>query len=278
MGNPEPPLRLEDIRQLLRLDRAYYSSTSDGVLQETVHRLKLAGKQVLARPSILFDVIRKFDLRALWLPDRKRILINRETPTVKQRWDETHEIGHSIIPWHEPLMHGDHRVTLSRSCHQQVEAEANYAAGRLLFLQDRFVHELRSRKLSFATIKQLSSLFKNTLTSTLWRTVESTDCPTFGLISIHPRETQKDGELPIRHFLRSRSFAESFGNVKREEIFRAMKSFCFGRRGPIGKSDVILNNTDDVKHCFFVECFHVSHYVLTLGVHKGIKATAVAQA
>ena len=100
LGDPEPPLSLDLVRELLRLDRNYYSSTDDGVLREVSHRLLVAGKQILARPTILFDAIRKFELKALFLPDRKRILIDSTLPDAKQRWSEAHEIGHSVIPWH----------------------------------------------------------------------------------------------------------------------------------------------------------------------------------
>lgn len=100
LGHPDPPLNLEMVRDLLRLDRQYYSSTEDGVLREVAHRLTIAGRQVLARPALLLDAIKKFDLRALFLPDGKRILIDRNLPDAKQRWSEGHEIGHSIIPWH----------------------------------------------------------------------------------------------------------------------------------------------------------------------------------
>ena len=46
LGNPKPPLRLDDVRALLKLDRQYYSKTSDGMLRETVSRLMVAGKQI----------------------------------------------------------------------------------------------------------------------------------------------------------------------------------------------------------------------------------------
>jgi hypothetical protein len=74
LGNPAPPLHLDHVRELLRLDRQYYSSTEDGALREVAHRLTIAGKQVLARPALLLDAIKKFDLRALFIPDGKRIL------------------------------------------------------------------------------------------------------------------------------------------------------------------------------------------------------------
>ncbi len=67
LGSPQPPLQLEDVRELLRLDRHYYSTAEDGVLREVAHRLRVAGKQVLARPALIGDAIKKWDLRALYL-------------------------------------------------------------------------------------------------------------------------------------------------------------------------------------------------------------------
>ena len=134
LGDPEPPLPLEIVRDLLELDRATYSSSDGGVLADTIHRLKIAGKQVILRPSLLLDVVKRLELKALWVPDRNRILIDSELPTVKQRWGEAHEIGHSIIPWHEAVLHGDKTRTLSLACQHQVEGEANYAAGRFALL------------------------------------------------------------------------------------------------------------------------------------------------
>ena len=129
LGDPDPPLRLEVVRELLRLDLAYYSSSDQGVLSETVHRLSVAGKQVFQRPGLLWEAVKKLDLKALWLPDRKRILIDKELPSKKQRWGEAHEIGHSILPWHEAAIHGDMKQTLSPTCEHQIEAEANFTAG-----------------------------------------------------------------------------------------------------------------------------------------------------
>ena len=51
LGNPAPPLNLDEVRDVLRLDREYYSSSEYGLLREVAHRLRIAGKQVLARPA-----------------------------------------------------------------------------------------------------------------------------------------------------------------------------------------------------------------------------------
>jgi hypothetical protein len=203
MGQIDPPVELEVVRDLLTLDRAFYSSSDAGILQETVHKLRVGTRQIVMRPRLLWEVVQKLELRALFLPDRKRILIDADLPQPKQRWGEAHEIGHSLIPWHQDVMLGDKERTLSVVCHQQIEAEANYAAGRLLFLREAFAEQLLSTPLSFGSLRALSKEFRNTMTSTLWRAVESLPTPTFGMVSQHPRYS--DPKRPdVRYFLRSR--------------------------------------------------------------------------
>jgi hypothetical protein len=274
LGDPQPPLRLEIVREQLRLDLAYYSASDTGILAETVHRLKVAGKQVIERPGLLLDAVRKWELKALWVPDRKRILIDSELPSAKQRWGEAHEIGHSILPWHEVVMHGDRKRTLSLACEQQVENEANYAAGRLLFLQDVFIERLNGSELTFDFVKSLSKTFGNTMTSTLWRAVESCDKAVFGLVSQHPKHPLFDE--PLRYFVRSRSFSAAFGHIAAMDIFGALKAFCFGNRGPIGAGEMLLIDSNGSQHEFFAEAFFNTHEALTLGVYRKARATAVA--
>lgn len=44
LGNPEPPLSLDDVRELLRLDRQFYSSSDQSAVREVVSRMMVAGK------------------------------------------------------------------------------------------------------------------------------------------------------------------------------------------------------------------------------------------
>src|SRR5476651_1497470 len=107
LGNPEPPLNLDDVRALLQLDRDYFTGDSDGLLQATVSKLKRGGLQILQRPMLLIDAVKKFDLRALYLPDRRRIMIDDSIPKPKHRWLEAHVIGHDLLPWHHDMLLGD---------------------------------------------------------------------------------------------------------------------------------------------------------------------------
>ena len=77
LGNPEPPLHLEDVRELLKLDRVFYMADDPGLIRETVSKIRVATIQVFQRPMLLMDAIKKMSLQALYVPDRGRILTRR---------------------------------------------------------------------------------------------------------------------------------------------------------------------------------------------------------
>lgn len=272
LGQPEPPLNLDTVRELLRLDRQYYSSTEDGALREVAHRLTVAGKQVLARPALLLDAIRKFDLRALFLPDGKRILIDSNLPDAKKRWSEGHEIGHSIIPWHLDAMLGDNKRTLTPGCHEQIENEANFAAGQLLFFQQAFVQDARDLLPGIDAVNTLKKRYGNTITTTLWRYVEHSEDPMIGAISCHPHRLASDfdSQKPFRYFVGSRPFQERFTNVSEIDLFNRIRAYCANRGGgPLGADDFLLLDDGGFNHLFHFETFFNRYEALTLGIYRG---------
>jgi hypothetical protein len=271
LGNPTTPIVLDDVRALLELDRQYYSSTNDGWLQEKISKAKIAGKQFLARPTLLLDVVRKFDLKALWVPDRKRILIDNAQPQPKWRWNETHEIIHSVVPWHAGAMMGDTEYSLTPDCHEQVEAEANYGAGRLLFLQGIFDEFVRSSKPSFDVVQQAKKDFGNTLTTSFWRLVETLDIPALGVVGKHPHHDKReiDPTQPFRYFIRSRKFLEQFSGITDADVFKMIRSYCsWKKRGPLGESELVLTDDNGDEHIFLFETFSNTHDVLTLITYR----------
>ena len=279
LGNPEPPLHMDHVRELLRLDRQYYSSTEDGSLREVAHRLTIAGKQVLARPALLLDVIKKWDLRALFIPDRKRILIDSELPEAKQRWSEAHEVSHSIIPWHTDTMLGDNKQTLTPACHEQIENEANFAAGQMLFFQQAFVQNARDLTVGINAVTTLKKRYGNTITTTLWRYVEQSEQPMIGAISCHPHRlpTEFDWDNPFRYFVGSRSFQQRFSNTREVDLFRQVQTYCANRKGgPLGATDLQLQDDNGLRHLFHFETFFNHYEALTLGVYKSAHSVVVA--
>lgn len=280
LGNPEPPLRLEDVRELQRLDRGYYSSREDSVLREMISRMSVAGQQILARPTLLLDVVRKFDLRALYLPDRKRILLDEAQPTPKQRWNEAHEIGHSILDWHSDLMLGDHEQSLTPACHAQIEAEANYAAGQLLFLQDRFVSEANDIAPALDAVRALKTGFGNTYTTTFWRYIESAhgELPMLGMIGGHPRRgVAETAQMPFRYIIESPAFRRMFPTSSPVALQSIVKAYCGGQRaGPLGSGEALLTDRNGATHLFRFESFFNSYDCLTLGVYQRPYANVVS--
>jgi IrrE N-terminal-like domain len=271
LGNPDPPLKLAAVRELLRLDKAFYSSTDDSAIREVAHKLKVAGQQVLARPTILKDVIGKLGLKALLLPDRRRILIDSDVPDLKQRWSEAHEIGHDLIPWHADTMLGDNKSTLTPACHEQIEAEANYAAGQLLFLQDQFIEEAGSLFPNLDSIKALKDRYENTITTTLWRYVELNPGLVVGAISGHPHRPTIDfsPRNPLRYFIRSRAFSNRFSAVTEADIYAGIQGYCADRAGGLlGRGEVRLFDNAGEGHIFQFETFFNRYEALTLGSYQ----------
>lgn len=289
LGNPEPPLRLEQVRELLKLDRHYFTADDPSIVREFVSRLRIGTMQVFKRPTLLAEAVKKWSLQALYLPDSKRILLDASIPEKKHRWSEAHEIGHSLLPWHEEVMHGDNKHTLLPSYQEQIEAEANYAAGRLLFLRDRFTKEALDLPLTLASVQDLKKDFGNTLSSTLWRFVETvgTQRPAVGMITCHPHPTKRpadfDPEKPCRHCIQSPAFGLHFGRTAEEELFQAISSYCSTKMGGhLGSAEVVLTDDNGDRHVFTFESFFIRYKApaigeaLTLGVYQRPHARLIA--
>ena len=272
LGNPEPPIRLADVRALLSLDLHYYSSSDLGLVTEITHRFKL-----LARKSIpdvgrhLLTALAKSKLCAFWVPESSRILVDADVPRPKHRWIEAHEIVHSVTPWHKAFLLGDNLQTLDPTCHANLEAEANYGAGRLLFLQDRMSTEARDLPLSFPSIRQLAKRYGNSIVSTFWRAVEERDPtqPVFGVISIHPHHSDigsHDGPNPWRYFIRSAAFRAQFSTIEPHTVFGLITlSANIKRTGPIFSEAHTISDANGENWEFQVEAFSTGHALLTIG-------------
>jgi Zn-dependent peptidase ImmA (M78 family) len=281
LGNPEPPLRLEHVRELLRLDIQHYSSSDPSIFREFVSKFTIAGKQIARRPMLLFEAIKELNIKALFILDGKRILIDETQPTLKHRWNEIHEVSHTIIPWHQDVMYGDTEQSLSPVYREELEAEANYGAGRLLFLGDRFTSESRDTKTTFGEIKELASKYGNTITSTIWRYVESAVTPIVAIVSGHPiYEFNPLAPAEIcKHAIYSPAFINQFGSCDGSLLIPSIAQYCSRKkRGPLGSGEIIVSDLNGGMHVFAFETFHNSHQAISLGVYKNTKIKLFATA
>jgi Zn-dependent peptidase ImmA (M78 family) len=260
----EGKIELAEVRDLLRLDLKYYRLDDPNLLDEVVHKVKVGAKQIIERPTLLIDAARKFDLSALFIPDRKRIFIDAKVPDLKKRWYESHEVAHSLIPWHSDYMLGDDRTTLSQGCHQAIEAEANYGAGRLLFPPATFTEARLASHLSIVKVREIAKVFGNTITSTLWRCIEHSEEVAFAAVGEHPRRP-REGKAQIEYFIRSKLFELRYPKVTEHEAWAWMKTYCgYGKAGPLGTSEVVIEDANGIPHRFAIESFSIGYSVLTL--------------
>ncbi len=271
---------LSEVRELLRLDLKYYSSENDSYLSEVIHKFYVGGQRVLENPALLKDVVTKMSLKALFLPDRRRIMLDASLHKSKHRWNESHEIIHSVLPWHDSLMYGDHIGTLSKGCNIQLEAEANYGGGELLFPRKTFLEVVSSFELSMTAARKISSQMGNSLTSTVWRIVESCDQVLLGIIGPHPQYLHLAPEKePIRYLIRSKAALNTFGTLSSEALISAMQSYCAHKtRGPLGDGVCVLADDLGADHLFRFDSFSNTHEVLTLAVHLGERSKSVVVA
>lgn len=273
LGNPEPPLSLDVVRHLQKLDLTYYSKTDLNLLDEMAHRAKMAGSTLMSSARRMIEVVEKFNLRGLLMlkQDEKKIFIDNDVVQLKRRFIIAHEILHDLLPWHRSLLLGDNESTLSPSCHQLMEAEANYGARRLIFLGDRFQREAKDLELSWKSIQAVRERYGNTLTTALWQMVceRYPDHPVFGLISRHPLHPEIGGRVDgsaVSHMMRSKGFQIRFSKVVSADAYRLVRTYISGRKkGPIGSGICRMVDSNGETCEFEMSSFSNGYDVLTFG-------------
>lgn len=262
MGVKEPPLILEDVLSFLDVFRGYYSLSDPGFIDHISYKLRIGARQ-------LTSFIEKVKLKALWLPDEKKILIDKDTPSIKHRWYSAHELGHRIVPWHSDFTIGDTAETLDPDYHEIIEAEANYAAASLLFLASRFSREASDYELNIKSVQSLSKIYNNSQAMTLRRFVQyGRDKPMVAIIS-KPHWLAKADESLCRYFIPSKMFQERFGKVKENDLLEAISNYIIRQSGgPVGGGEFILIDDNGFAHEFIGDSFYNRYDILTLVVHK----------
>ncbi len=276
LGNPEPPLRLETVRELQKLDLAYYSKSDLNLLDEMAHKARLAGNQISSTARSMRDVITEYGIKGLLLLKEgdKKIFIDDDVVPLKRRFIIAHEIIHDLLPWHRSLLIGDNESTLNPTFHQAMEAEANYGGRRLIFMGEQFQREALDIRFDWKSIQQLKKRYDNTLTTTLWHMVCERDPsqPAFGLISKHPYHDDicaKAGNNNVAYFPRSKGLIEQFSNLTPDIAFSAVTTHASRKkRGPVGEGESIFYDANGDAHIFDIFSFSNTYDLLTYGIYK----------
>ena len=264
-GLREPPLNIEALLDHVQLHRDFYDLANPGFLERAKYKLRIEGHRLL-------DVLHKIRLQAVLLFDENRMCLDQELPKIKHPWASCHETGHRVLPWHKPFFFGDTAQTLDPAYQADLETEANYAAGRLLFLGDRFTEDSRDLPPTVDNLKFLAKRYGASLTTTLRRYVEQgPDIAMAMLVSTPPWTSQQPTDQPHRwrQFASSDRFAALFGNISAESLRRILDSHTAYKRG--GKvADFRFDLPDDRgdRRELRAWSFNNQHYLLTLFVEE----------
>lgn len=263
-GLTEPPLSVEHLLEHVHLHRDYYDLANPGFLDRAKHRLRIHGQK-------LVDIINKVRLQAVLLFDENRICIDQELPKIKHPWASCHETGHRLLPWHTPFFFGDTAQTLDPAYQADLEVEANYAAGRLLFLGNRFTEEAMDLSPTIEAVKSLAKRYRASLTTTLRRYVEQGPDLAMAMLVSTPSwaEQPNDQEHRWRHFVPSVRFATLFPELTADSLRTALDGHAAYRRGgKVAEFQLGLIDARGDRHELRVWSFNNQHYLLTLFVEE----------
>lgn len=214
LGRPKPPISLAQVRAIQKLDIRYYSISNPDFMDRMAHKMRIAGK-VISEPWRLLEAVKQMDLKALLLPDAKKILIDDDLHDIKKRWAEAHEITHDLLDWHQDFMYGDAEMTLLPSCEAMIEAEANLGAGLILF-PNYYVNDfLGGQDPNMSVAMKLSEDSGNSITSAGWRIAEQSGRPTFFMVC----EPGSLRDALVKHLAVSPPFEQKFGHIPASQLF-----------------------------------------------------------
>jgi hypothetical protein len=265
LGRPKPPVSLAQVRAIQKLDVRYYSISNPDFLDRMTHKMRIAGK-VIMEPIRIYEAVKQMDLKALLLPDAKKILIDDDLHDIKKRWAEAHEITHDLLEWHKDFMYGDAEVTLLPSCEEMMESEANLGAGLLLFPRYYLDDYLSGKEPLMSVAMSLADDSGNSITAAGWRIAEYSTRPTFFMVC--ESGTLKDASL--KHVAVSRTFEQRFGHINTSQLLTIVKAKAHSARGgPLGTFTYPLRDAEGRQHEFVFDVFGIGGLgILTLGYTK----------
>ena len=147
-------------------------------------------------------------LGALWFEERA-LFVERTQSRARRRFTEAHEIGHLLCPWHRAAVRLDTAGELFGALGVGIEAEANLAAGELIFQGGRFTAEAAAGERSLRTPLALADAYGASGHAAAHHYVER-HADAMALL-IAGRWPDAGGRLPVWRSVESRAFAASVG-------------------------------------------------------------------
>ncbi|MGZ6298710.1 MAG: hypothetical protein ACXWM2_04925 [Parachlamydiaceae bacterium] len=258
-GLTEPPVKIDEVIEFLKLHIDYYSLEDPSFLQNLFHRFDVKSHKIL-------EAVKKSKIVAAWYPENSKILIDNSLADAQKTFPKYHEVLHSILPWHQGYFLGDTAQTLSLEYQESLELEANYGASELWFSGPTFRTRCKDFPIAWETVPKLKEMFGTTLTTTMWKFVVSQEIPVIGVVSI-PIWKWDGKEERCRYLITSPSFARQFSKVSKEIALAQFENKIAKRSGgPLGNYEAHFVDTNGDLRVFKGQTFFNRHDLLTLFV------------
>lgn len=262
-GLTEPPIKVEDLLEYLKLNRSFYDLQDPGLFDRAKHRLKI-GSQKFAK------MLGKLKLQAVLFYGENKIVIDDSLPELKQAWPSFHESSHRILPWHHASFdYGDTAQTLEHDWHEKLEAEANYCASDLMFCGPKFTEESLDTTPKWSSVNKLKKRYGSNYPTLLRRYMHFGPKVSMAMVASTPLWKPKpDDQLNrCRHFASSQLFSLRYSGVSSLQLIDHVDSNAVKKRGgPVADFTFSLSDDNGVNHEFRAETFYNGHYLQTLFV------------
>lgn len=166
-------------------------------------------------PPHIRDIVRKLKgnvLGFLAIEERK-FFVDRSMPLPRQRFTESHEIGHDALPWHQAAFWGEDHTTLDPTTKVVLEHEANQFAAELLFGAGRFTKQADEYAPGLDVALYLAPEYGVSVHASLRKYVEDSKHPV-AILALGQYKTRFDGLKRIdAQSFESAPFLDKYGPI-----------------------------------------------------------------
>lgn len=194
------------------------------------------------------------------------IFIDGDQRRSRVLFTDAHEATHALCPWHEQTLLVDTEDTLFKEIKDQIEAEANYGASRLIFQGDHLMRRALKEQYSIQAPLALADVYGASSTATIRHYVR--EHPAAVALVVTGRFAREDG-LPVFYSEESESFLTRFGRLPPllpggpaalqpdsplGHLAQEARSASGPCQGAFGLSDA-----DGTEHSFFAQTYFNQH-------------------
>jgi len=257
LGLKEPPIFYESVLNYFGLDLHMMTE------QQELEFEKITATKIELPAFLLID------------GDDAHIFVRKDDIPERQRLSIFHEVGHFDIPWHESHMYLCDCISADHDLHNLVEKEAYEYAAHIIFPDNVFCHDIRSKPVCIETIEELAERYGASFEATAIKYVKTSPemCAIVYLL-LNPDAGETGCPFMIKYGIKSKSFHHYWH--KNDPIqYHDMIASCFQDRNRIkGKIPASVFGSSK-KHDYTVDLKPYGDHVCSLLYIPGIQQSFI---